>query len=52
LRPPLQRRFTVAVQPIHAALGALEPTINVAEQNTAGIRGYGSKIARAGWSGL
>src|SRR5690242_20710835 len=38
-------RLRLAVQPIYAAPGTLEPTINVAEQNTAGLRCYGSKIA-------
>ena len=43
---PPRMRLRLAVQPIYAAPGTLEATINVAEQNTASLRCYGSKIAR------
>jgi hypothetical protein len=47
LRPPLQGGFAPAVQPIHTALGTFEPTIDVAEQNAAGLRCNRSKITRS-----
>ena len=52
LRPPLQGGFAPAVQPIHTALGTLEPTINVAEQNAASLRCNRSKITRLAWARL
>ena len=52
LRPPLQGGFAPAVQPIHTALGTLEPTINVAEQNAASLRCNRSKITRSAWARL
>ena len=45
LRPPQQRGFPLAVQPIYAALSPLEPAINVLEQNSACLRRHGSEIA-------
>ena len=52
LRPPLQGGFAPAVQPIHTALGTLEPTIDVAEQNAASLRCNRSKITRSAWARL
>jgi len=52
LRPPLQRRFAQAVEPVDATLGPLEPTIHVALQNTASLRRNYAKVAGAAWAGL